>query len=76
MPALLTDPQILVFKGTRIPASVQIVIEEYYALYSSVCYISDYRRSCNMPTIMDKRTGQGENALLESPKLWRTANIV
>jgi hypothetical protein len=66
MPALLTDPQLLVFKGTRIPASIQIVIEEYC---SSVCYISDYRRSCNMPTVMDERAGQGENTLLESPKL-------
>jgi hypothetical protein len=64
MPAIYTDSQVLILKGTRIPALEQIrVIEQCYC-YSSVRDNSDYRRSCNMPSIMDKGAGQGEYVLL------------
>ena len=65
MVAIYTASQILVFKGMRIPAFDLIVTEELeYDYPSSVRNNADYRRSCNMPAIMDKGTGQGEHALL------------
>jgi hypothetical protein len=73
MPAIYTDSQIPILKGTRTPAFEQIrVIEESYC-YSSVRGNSAYRRSCNVPSIMDKGAGQGEYILLE---FGRITNIV
>jgi hypothetical protein len=66
MPAIYTDSQLLALQGMRIQplyASGAVTDECHYS--SSNRYNSDYRRSYNMPSIVDKGTRQGDYALLE-----------
>jgi hypothetical protein len=74
MPSIFTESQILILKSTQIPLFAESMTDECDCS-SCVRDSPDYRRSFNMPPIMDKRTGQGEHALLESPELGRIANI-
>jgi hypothetical protein len=64
MPAIYTDSQILALQGMRIQSFYPVVTDKYH-YSSSNRDNSDYRRSYNMSSIMDKRTRQGDYALLE-----------
>jgi hypothetical protein len=76
MPSPFTDSQVLVLKSMRIPPFAESMIDQCDCS-SSVLDTPAYRRSFNMPPIMDKGSGQGEHAsFLESPMLRQIANIV
>jgi hypothetical protein len=62
-----------VLKGTLSAAFDQITHNKRMLSPQFCC--SDYHRSRNMPVIMDKRTGQGEHALSESPWLGEKLNL-
>jgi hypothetical protein len=67
MPSIFTDFQILLLEGMRTPPfghTATVLIEERRHS-SSARDNSAYRHPCNVPSFMDKGTGQGEYPLVE-----------